>query len=135
MAEDIDLSPLVDALRLFWWLWALIAFIGAAKLAWRLYEHRRFARSGIADVDRMDGAAFERFLVTFFRRLGYRVEHTGRRGDYAADLVLAKDGRRTVVQAKRYSKSDGVTAGQDAVAANRMYDCAAVVVVAYLRFT
>lgn len=28
----------------------------------------------------MDGRTFEVFLTTLFRRLGYGVEHTGRRG-------------------------------------------------------
>lgn len=134
-AEQVDLSPLVKVLTTFWWLWLLIAAIGTGKLAWRLYEIRRLARSGIADVDRMDGATFERFLVTLFRRLGYDVEHTGRRGDYGADLVVTKEGRRLAVQAKRWSKSIGVKAVQEAVAAKGLYKCEAALVVANRAFT
>ena len=41
-------------------------------------------------------------LEVLFGKLGYRVENTRYAGDYGEDLVIAKDGIRTVVQAKRY---------------------------------
>lgn len=126
---------LINALVAFWPLWVLIGAVAVGKLALRLYELRRLSRSGIADVDRMDGTTFEHFLTTLFRRLGYRVEHTGRRGDYGADLVVTKDGRRIAVQAKRWSKTIGVKAVQEAVAAKGMYRCAEALVVANRTFT
>jgi restriction system protein len=129
------LGALFHALALLWPLWLLIAGIGAVKLAWNLYELRRLSRSGIAEVDQMDGTTFEVFLTTLFRRLGYGVEHTGRRGDYGADLVVTKDGRRIAVQAKRWSKTIGVKAVQEAVASKGMYKCAEALVVANRPFT
>jgi restriction system protein len=126
---------LADALVVFWPLWLFIGLIAAAKLAWRIYQLRRLSRSGIAEVDQMDGATFEVFLTTLFRRLGYGVEHTGRRGDYGADLVVTKDGRRTAVQAKRWNKADGVKAIQEAVASKGIYKCSEALVVANRAFT
>jgi len=139
-SSDPDLiGPLIDGLvRGFvavWPLWLLIGVVAAAKLWFRLYELRRLSESGIADVDRMDGTTFERFLTTLFRRLGYGVEHTGRRGDYGADLVVTKDGRRIAVQAKRWSKTVGVKAVQEAVASKGMYECVEALVVANRAFT
>ncbi|WP_339225445.1 restriction endonuclease [Paenibacillus sp. FSL H8-0332] len=40
-------------------------------------------------------------------------EVTKAAGDYGADLVLSKDGKRIVVQAKRYSKNVGLKAVQE----------------------
>ncbi len=129
------LGPLFHTLALLWPLWLLVALIGTGKLAWRLYELRRLSRSGIAEVDRMNGTTFEIFLTTLFRRLGYSVEHTGRHGDYGADLVVTKDGRRIAVQAKRWSKAVGVKAVQEAVASKGLYKCAEALVVANRAFT
>jgi restriction system protein len=129
------LHGLADALVTFWPLWLLLAAVGAAKLAWRIHELRRLGRSGIGEVDLMDGTTFEHFLTTLFRRLGYAVEHTGRRGDYGADLVVTKGGRRIAVQAKRWNKAIGVKAVQEAVASKGMYKCSEALVVANRSFT
>jgi restriction system protein len=137
-ARPVAVDPvevLLTALQSFWWLWAVIAVIGVGRVAWRIYQWRRLARSGIAEIDRMDGRTFERFLIRHFRRLGYRVDHTGRRGDYGADLVVVENGRRTVVQAKRWTKNVGVQAVQEAVSAKAMYECTAAMVVTNRAFT
>ena len=128
-------TGLLHDLALLWPLWLLVALVGSGKLALRLYELRRLGRSGIADVDRMDGTTFEVFLTTLFRRLGYGVEHTGRRGDYGADLVVTKDGQRIAVQAKRWTKTIGVKAVQEAVASKGIYKCSEALVVANRAFT
>jgi hypothetical protein len=72
------LHGLAEAFVIFWPFWLLIGLVGAAKLAWRLWGLRRLSRSGIGEVDLMDGAMFEHFLTTLFRRLGYSVEPTRR---------------------------------------------------------
>lgn len=128
-------EALTQTLLDLWPLWLLVAIVGGARLAWRLYEQHRLSRSGIAEVDRMDGGTFEMFLTTLFRRLGYRVEHTGKCGDYGCDLVVVKAGRRTVVQAKRWSKKVGVKAIQEAVSAKPIYGCTEALVVANRAFT
>jgi restriction system protein len=102
------IANLLHGLAKLWPLWVLVAIVGAGKLALWIHQELRLRRAGIADVDRMDGATFERFLVSLFRRLDYRVEHTGRRGDFGADLVVSKGGRRTVVQAKCWKRNVGV---------------------------
>jgi restriction system protein len=129
------LGPLFHSLGLLWPLWLLVALVGVGKLAWRLYELRRLSRSGIGEVDRMDGTTFEVFLTTLFRRLGYGVEHTGRRGDYGADLVVTKNGQRIAVQAKRWTKAVGVKAVQEAVASKGIYKCSEALVVSNRAFT
>src|SRR5579862_2994442 len=107
----------------FWWLILIVLALFAARgIAWLVAE-RRLARSGIEEIDAMGGVTFERRLSHLFNCLGYRVEQTRARGDYGADLILARDGIRTVVQAKRWTKNVGVKAVQEAVAAKPMYRC------------
>ena len=89
----------------------------------------RALRSGIVDVDDMAGAEFERRLAALFTALGYDVSHTGRRGDFGADLVVARSGERTVVQAKRYDGSVGIEAVQQVVGARSYYDAERAMVV------
>jgi restriction system protein len=118
--------------------WPLLLLFGAAvlvRLAYRLYRLRRLSRSGIDEIDHMDGRTFEVFLSTLFSRLGYRVELTRYRGDYGADLVVAKNGWKTVVQAKRWSKKVGIKAVQEAAAAKATYRCDAGLVVTNQEFT
>jgi restriction system protein len=122
------------ALRL-WPLWAIFAAILAGRLALAWYETQQLARSGIAEIDQMTGAEFERRLVVLFRALSYQVTHVGAAGDFGGDLVISKNGTRTVVQAKRYGKNVGVKAVQEVVAAKSMYDCSAAMVVTNRDFT
>jgi len=116
------------------WAWPF-ALLGLAVLCLRLYQQRRLAQSGIEDIDRMDGKVFEEYLQTAFRHQGYRVLRTPYTGDYGADLILARDGTKTVVQAKRHKRKVGVKAIQEAVAAKGYYGCDAAMVVTNSCFT
>ena len=138
-SSTIDLKPTLHAFLHFavaiWPLWILLAFVAAAKLGFAIWDERRLARSGIREVDVMDGKTFEEFLAARYRRLGYDVELTGYRGDFGADLVIAKDGIRTAVQAKRWSRRVGLKAVQEVVGAKAYYRCERATVVANRAFT
>ena len=68
------------------------------------------------------GMNFEKVLAEMYERMGYEVEITKGSGDQGADLILVKDGKKTVVQAK-YSKSKvSSDAVREAIAAKRFYD-------------
>jgi restriction system protein len=123
------------ALSHYWWLILIVAAILAARGFVWLAKERRLARSGISEIDQMDGITFERRLAHLFSSRGYRVEQTRAGGDYGADLVLEKDGVRTVVQAKRWTKNVGVKAIQEAVAAKPIYRCDHAMVVTNRYFT
>lgn len=86
-------------------------------------------------IDQMTGTMFERCLADVFAQHGYRVEHTGRLGDYGADLVVMRDDQRAVVQAKRWIRQVGVRAVQEAVAAKGIYRCTHAIVVTNSTFT
>lgn len=68
----------------------------------------RLKRSGIADIDKMEGVQFEQYLGHLFQAQGYKTQVTKAAGDFGADLILQKAGRKIVIQAKRYSKNVGI---------------------------
>jgi restriction system protein len=110
------------ALVLFLWLWAVA-------------KRHRIVRD-LSEIDRMDGHEFERFLVTLFKRLGYKASHIGASGgDFGADLIIEKEGAKICVQAKNYDNSVGNDAVQQAIAGAAYYDCQAALVVTNSTFT
>jgi restriction system protein len=131
----MDTHALLTELLKVWWLWALIAAVAAFRLGQWLREQHRLVRSGIAEIDLMSGSAFEKRLAILFKALGYAVRPVGRRGDFGADLVIEKDGIKTVVQAKRWTKNVGVKAVQEAHAAPAVYGCTESLVVTNRYFT
>lgn len=66
-----------------------------------LERQQRILSSGIYEIDSMQGKEFEEFLKLLFDDLGYKARVTKASGDYGADLVLNKDGKTIVVQAKK----------------------------------
>lgn len=90
-----------------------VAVVVAIMIVIQQKRAERLKRSGIAEIDKMDGVQFEQYLGHLFRSQGYKAEVTKAAGGYGADLVLSKDGKRIVVQAKRYSKNVGLKAVQE----------------------
>ncbi|WP_411347224.1 restriction endonuclease [Paenibacillus sp. WLX2291] len=94
---------------------AIIALIVIVAIAYVIHEAKvaRLRRSGIAQIDKMDGIQFEKYLEQLFRLQGYKANATRAQGDYGADLVISRNGEKIVVQAKRYSKNVGLKAVQE----------------------
>ena len=89
----------------------------------------------IHDIDQMNGREFEKLLQTLFEQQGYEVKLTPYCGDWGADLVLAKGGSKTVVQAKRWHSLVGVQGVQEVVAAKAKYQAENAMVITNSRFT
>jgi len=72
-------------------------------------SRRHRMRRTIAATDGMTGAQFEHYVAGLMRRSGFRaVRVTGRTADLGADIVAStSDGRRVVVQCKRYAGNVG----------------------------
>jgi len=83
----------------------------------------------------LSGTEFELLLVRLFESMGFIVEHCGKVGDQGGDLVINKDGKRILIQAKRYTNSIGNGAVQEAVAAKKYYDCSKSVLIGSASFT
>ena len=77
----------------------LTAVIDRVLRAQRLRRQRT-----LADLAALSWQQFEEVIADAFRRHGYRVRETGGRGtaDGGVDVVLTRDGERTIVQAKHW---------------------------------
>lgn len=75
----------------------------------------------ISQIDDLSGVEFENLLKSIFEKQGYRVELTKKSHDYGADLVLTKNGKVSVVQAKCYGKNIGIKAIQEIISAKKHY--------------
>ena len=87
-----------------------------------------------ADISPYD---FEDFIAELFRADGYTVDETPYSGDFGADLVLQKDGVKTVVQVKRYGEqtSVGVSDVNQVIGARTYYDAEEALVITTSGFT
>lgn len=113
----------------------VLAVIIAVRMILNQQREERLRRSGIYDIDKMDGRQFELYLGLLFKALGYKTEVTRSTGDYGADLVIENNGVRTVVQAKCYSKNVGIDAVQQVQASKAHYKAAQAWVVTNRGFT
>ena len=119
-ASSSSQNPL-ELLKPLWPLWVLVGLVLLGGMLRRLWEERQLRRAGIDEIDRVDGLTFERRLGRLFQELGYRVKHVGSAGgDYGSELLVSKDGTRTIVQAKCWRKKISLKAVQE-VAAARPY--------------
>lgn len=98
-------------------------------------KKEKLKKSGIHDIDQMDGFQFEYYLEQLFKSHGYRVTVTSSRGDFGADLILHSKEGKIAVQAKRYKKSVGIKAVQEIVAAKDYYNASSAWVVTNSEFT
>ena len=89
------IAPFVSVLVLMLWL-------AAEFKKWR--DRRRLDRTeGLHDVSRMSWSEFEALVGEAYRRQDYVVEETGSAaGDGGVDLVLYRDGQKTLVQCKHW---------------------------------
>jgi len=78
------------------------------KIVKRKKYQQLMIKSGIKDIDRMDGYQFEEYLKVLFKVLGYRPMVTKKSGDYGADVIL-KGKNKIVIQAKRYGYKNNVS--------------------------
>ncbi|MEK4365038.1 restriction endonuclease [Paenibacillus sp. FSL M8-0212] len=115
----------------------LLGVVGVVVLMINIQSKRikRLKKSGIAEIDQMDGTKFEHYLAYLFRSQGYKVQVTKAVGDFGADLILSKDGKRISVQAKRYSKYVGIKAVQEAQSSVAYYGTAEAWVVSNSDYT
>jgi restriction system protein len=130
----------VPMLLEFWYVWLIFILIGIAVLGIKIYKQIKLSKSGIFEIDQMTGEDFEERLKILFTNLGYKANRTSKgQGvpDYGADLVIEKDGIKTVVQAKRWRRDFFV--GEDAVraaySAKNYYNCTEALVVTNTNFS
>ena len=128
-------KALLTGMAQMWYVWLILGLVLIGRILFYFWEKQRLAKSGVGDIDKMDGKTFEKYLQVLFEKLGYKVERTKYIGDYGADLVATNNGVKTVIQAKRYKSKVGIKAVQEAVASKGYYNCGKAMVVTNSYFT
>jgi HJR/Mrr/RecB family endonuclease len=82
-------------------------------------NNRKYTEMNFQD---MSGTDFEIYVSQILKEKGYVTSITGKTGDQGADLIVEKEGRRIIVQAKCYSQSVGNKAVQEVIGAVGFYD-------------
>jgi restriction system protein len=88
---------------------ALLVLVSAASAEVKKFLDRKRldVQTGLESIRQLPWREFELLICESFRREGYRVEHTGRGGpDGGVDVVLGRDGERTLVQCKQWRVQD-----------------------------
>jgi HJR/Mrr/RecB family endonuclease len=119
----------------FWWVWipVVVTLIVIVVIQSR---RQKFVAMTMAEIDALDGPQFERYLVGFFRARGCEIVHSGRSGDFGADLLVVDKGVKYAVQAKNYDTGKvSNKAVQEAFTAASYYKCERAMVVTNARFT
>lgn len=106
-------------------------------------QNREMERDGagmlsIFQADLLDGSEFQYFVAKVLERNGCAdVRVVGKAGDQGADIVASKDGRKVVVQTKRYSVNGKVPNGavQEVHAAAAWYNADVKMVITNTRYT
>lgn len=90
----------------------------------------------MADVDNMDGVTFETFVERVLIEKGYTsIVRTPYSGDHGVDILATMGINRYAVQCKRYSRSVGNKAIQEAFTGQHYYKADCAIVVTNSRFT
>lgn len=92
-------------------------------------EKKEFVKQTLSEIDQMSGIEFEEYLYEYFYNEGYKVEMTSKSYDYGADLIISNNNKRTVIQAKRYTKKVGVSAIQEVNSAKSFYRADSAIVI------
>ncbi len=108
---------------------------GAYVLVRRAREEGAAHALSLADVDGMDGQAFEEYVARLLRSQGYRVSVVGAPGDLGVDLIAEKAPNKYAVQVKRQCGPVSRRAVSDAVAGRAYYHCNGAMVVTSAHFT
>lgn len=74
-----------------------------------------------ADVAGLSGVEFETYIARLLKKFGYDVRGTPTTGDQGADLIAERDGKKIIIQAKRYDGAVGNKAVQEVVGALNFY--------------
>lgn len=139
MPTSMDTTMMITAAILALLLILLIARLISNRRK-RIRREANPRKITLKDIDLMaDGSEFELYLFRLFHELGYdEVYQTTGSRDFGADLVFrGHDGRRNVLQAKRYGQSNpvGLGAVQEIYASMRYYEAERAIVLTSGRYT
>lgn len=98
-------------------------------------ENNLLSRASMAEIDKMNGETFERFVGLLYQKMGYDTHQTKASGDYGVDIVAGKGYEKLIIQTKRYTNKVGISAVQEISAARNYYSVSRAAIVTNNTFT
>ena len=87
-------------------------------------------------IDKLTGEQFEKFLEKILHKLGFEnIVRTMLSGDFGADLVASRNGKKFTIQAKRYNRPVGNKAVQEVFSSMPIYKADSCMVISNQEFT
>jgi HJR/Mrr/RecB family endonuclease len=83
----------------------------------------------------MDPIEFEHFIGDQFKKRGYRVSVTKATGDQGIDLICYKDGKKVIVQCKKYHNQVPSQAVMNLIGAKHFHDAHEAILITTGQFT
>lgn len=116
--------------------WTVIGIVKLVIIFMSLFEKKDIEDVDFADIDTMDGIAFEHYVAKMLRCNNFsNVEVTKASGDFGVDVIAKKNKQRWVFQCKHYSSPLGIRPIQEVFAGKERYKAEVAVVVTNSRFT
>ena len=120
----------------------LLPFVVFFLLKNNIFKHRQNKLNeekikiyDISQINSLSGTEFENYLKLLFENMGYKVQTTKKSKDFGVDLILEKNKKKTIVQAKCYSHTVGVSAVQEIISARNHYNIFEALVVTNQKFS
>ena len=98
-------------------------------------DYESYRLKNIYQIDKMSGFEFEIFLGRFFKSFNSLECVTQKSQDKGVDLIIYLNGKRTVVQAKRWKKNVGIKAIQEVYTAKALYHADNALVISSAKFS
>ena len=115
---------------------ALIVIIIVLVLFMRNRAQQKQRALQLIDLKHMSGFEFEKYLRFLLQSRGYKnVWITPSQGDFGADIIAEKEGKRYAIQAKRYHGMVGVDALYQCFGGQRYYGCDESMIITNSTFT
>lgn len=101
-----------------------------------VFYRRKMLKSGNFDIDKMTGKEFEKFLLSFLQETDIKLKPQNLQETLGVDLdLINSQGKKIVVQAKRYKNNVGIKAVQEVASGKVHYQASEAWVITNSFFT
>lgn len=100
-----------------------------------IFKIPTYKEADINQINQMEGHQFEHYIAYLYTNLGYDTYVTQASGDYGADVIAEKNGKRYAIQCKRYKNPVGIKAVQEIIGSLKMYQAQHGIVVTNSSYT
>lgn len=131
--RDLSRTQILIVMTIFVLLYIAVGVIISAIQ--KKIKKTKYQNSSLSDLDKLCGEEFEEYIGFLLEERGYKIQFTPKSHDYGADLIISKNRKKYVVQAKRNKGNTGIAAIQQVLGAKDYYKADGAYVVTTSWFT